>query len=57
MAIVLLAGAGLLMKSLLRVISVDPGFRTDHLLSSRFRCPGNRYIKDGAGEHLRADHA
>ncbi len=46
MAIVLLAGAGLLMKSLLRVISVDPGFRTDHLLSLKISMPGNRYIKE-----------
>ncbi len=46
MAIVLLAGAGLLTKSLLRVISVDPGFRTDHLLSFNVAMPGNRYTKE-----------
>jgi predicted permease len=45
MAIVLLAGAGLLMKSLLRVISVDPGFHTDHLLSVNVSMPSNRYTK------------
>ncbi len=46
MAIVLLAGAGLLTKSLLRVISVDPGFQTDHLLSVNISMPGNRYTED-----------
>jgi len=46
MAIVLLAGAGLLMKSLLRVISVDPGFHTDHLLSVNVAMPGNRFTKE-----------
>ena len=58
MAIVLLAGAGLLMKSLLRVISVDPGFRTDHLLSVNVAMPGNRYTKEEqviAFEHTMRD--
>lgn len=43
LAIVLLAGGGLLVKSVLRVIHTDPGFRTDHLLSVNVSLPGNRY--------------
>ena len=38
-ALILLVGAGLLGKSLLRVLSVDPGFRTDHTLTMSFQLP------------------
>jgi ABC-type antimicrobial peptide transport system permease subunit len=38
-ALILLVGAGLLGKSLLRVLSVDPGFRTDHTLTMSFLLP------------------
>jgi putative ABC transport system permease protein len=40
-ALILLVGAGLLGKSLLRVLSVDPGFRTDHTLTMSFRLPAS----------------
>lgn len=33
LAMVLLIGAGLLLKSLLRSREIDPGFKTDHILS------------------------
>jgi predicted permease len=37
--LVLLVGAGLLGRSLLRVLSVDPGFRTDHILTVDMALP------------------
>ena len=37
--LVLLAGAGLLGRSLLRVLSVDPGFRTTHIVSMELEVP------------------
>jgi putative ABC transport system permease protein len=43
LALVLLASAGLLLKSLQKLISVDPGFKTDHLLTLEYRVPRNKY--------------
>jgi predicted permease len=37
--LVLLAGAGLLGRSLLRVLSVDPGFRTEHIVAANLALP------------------
>jgi len=37
--LMLLVGAGLLGRSLLRVLSVDPGFRTDHILTVDMALP------------------
>ena len=43
LAVVLLAGAGLLMRSFLQLMNVDPGFRSDHLLTLKIELPRSRY--------------
>ena len=43
LACVLLVGGGFMMKSLLAVLKVDPGFRPDHLLTMKFSLPESRY--------------
>ena len=42
---VLLAGAGLLVRSLDRILSVDPGFRSENLLTSFLYLPWSRYLE------------
>jgi putative ABC transport system permease protein len=53
LAVVLLIGAGLLLKSLQKVLSVDPGFRTENLLTASVALPQNAYPDD---EHRLAFH-
>lgn len=48
LALVLLAGAGLLMKSLYRLLSVDPGFRPNHVLTMDMTLRTAQYDKDPA---------
>jgi putative ABC transport system permease protein len=43
MAVVVLIGAGLLIRSFSRLMNVDPGFRADHVLTFRLALPANRY--------------
>lgn len=43
-SLMLLVGAGLLIRSFIRLQSIDPGFRADHLLTARVQVPGARYV-------------
>ncbi|HEX2445818.1 MAG TPA: ABC transporter permease [Vicinamibacterales bacterium] len=47
-AFMLLAAAGLLLASFQRVLSVDPGFKTDHILTGNVNMPASRYKDDAA---------
>ncbi|HVF70367.1 MAG TPA: ABC transporter permease [Chthoniobacterales bacterium] len=48
LAVVLLAGAGLLLRSFTQLIRTDPGFRAERVLSARLNLPPARYEKPGA---------
>jgi putative ABC transport system permease protein len=48
LALILLVGAGLMMKSLYRLLQVDPGFRPDRVLSMAMVLRTQQYAKDPA---------
>lgn len=48
LALVLLVGAGLIMKSLFRLLSVDAGIRTEHVLTMQIDLRAAQYEKDPA---------
>ncbi len=43
LSVVLLAGAGLMIRSLASLMETDPGFRTERVLTARFELPTARY--------------
>ena len=45
--LVLLIGAGLLLQSLRRMLTADPGFKPDHLVTLRFYVPARNFERDG----------
>jgi predicted permease len=48
LAIVLLTGAGLVLRSFARLLAVDPGFQTDGVLTLEIVLPSDRYRDAGA---------
>jgi len=48
LTLVLLAGAGLLLRSFVRLVHVDPGFDAAHVVTAELRLPGTRYAAAGA---------
>ncbi len=46
LAFVLLIGSGLLTRSFMRVLSVNPGFRAENVATARFSLPRHRYRED-----------
>jgi predicted permease len=53
LSLVLLAGAGLLMRSFVRLQSVDPGFRAEGVLTAGVQLPATRYDLPRAGSFFR----
>jgi putative ABC transport system permease protein len=51
----LLAGAALLGRSLLRVLSIDPGFRTEHVVTMELSLPGD-VVLSGVAQENRKTH-
>jgi putative ABC transport system permease protein len=48
LALILLVGAGLMLKSLYKLMNVNPGFRPDRVLSMEMELNAQRYTKDPA---------
>lgn len=52
LAVTLLVGAGLLLRSFRRLLAVDPGFRPDSALTFRVRLPETSYASDTSVRHF-----
>ena len=52
LALVLLVSAGLLLRSLNRLFSVDPGFDASHVITMQVQESGHRYARDDARARL-----
>jgi putative ABC transport system permease protein len=50
LAVLLMVGAGLLVKSLWQLQQVDPGFRTADILKVEYRLPEGRYLRETSRE-------
>src|SRR5215467_5100025 len=46
LALVLLAGSGLFIRSFIRLVGVDPGFDSSHLLTFKVTLPSSKYRED-----------
>jgi putative ABC transport system permease protein len=53
LSLVLLAGAGLLMRSFIKLQSIDPGFDAERVLTARIRLPERQYDFAKAGNFFR----
>jgi predicted permease len=54
-AFVLLIGAGLLFASFRRVLAIDPGFRSEHVLTASIYLPESRYQEEPAARRFSED--
>jgi predicted permease len=52
LAFVLLIGAGLLLSSFARLLSVNPGFRAENVFTARFSLPRTRYSDDARARNF-----
>ena len=48
LAVLLLVGAGLMLRSVIRVLAVDPGYATERVVAGRVTLDGERYRGNGA---------